>query len=74
MTTCCNHCRFRIGVDTIGRIFWILVVFAAGFCLIIALEMLRRSGCAPEGKWEREAEPEGRAPIAVANDNPSGGR
>ncbi len=74
MATCCNHCRFRIGVDTIGGIFWILVVFVATFWLIIALEMLRRSGRAPDGKWEREAEPEGRAPIAVANDNPSGGR
>ncbi|MBW6421177.1 hypothetical protein KX729_06955 [Rhizobium sp. XQZ8] len=73
-----SHCGRETALKNIARLFWGLVALAAGFWLLLAMEMLRGLKTMPGAEWEREAEPEGRAshhpPLAVANDNPAGGR
>ncbi|WP_105381836.1 hypothetical protein [Neorhizobium alkalisoli] len=45
MDTSCNHCHGRFHEFSRGHIraFWALVAIAAGFWLILAMEVLRRS-------------------------------
>lgn len=55
-SACCGHHHGRFEGFSRGysRHFWALIALAAGFWLLLAMDMLRRAGAGWEREWRAE--------------------